>query len=1493
MATLLLASAGTGIGGAVGGTLLGFTAAGIGQAAGAVAGGMIDQRLLGAGSAVPRGRARSLRIQGAAEGAPLPRLWGRMRVAGTLIWSTRYRERIREGDQGAKSGTPVRAYAYSISFAVALCEGPIARVGRIWADGKPLCREEVQVRVHTGTDGQLPDPKIEAVEGSAPAYRGTAYLVFEDLELERFGNRIPQINAEVFRQAEDRPAGPEHAPPLSELVEGVALSPGTGEFALEPRVARYVFEGGGTQAANVNSSGCKPDMLVALDQLKGELPACGHVALVVSWFGDDLRAGHCRVEPRCEEPDRDALPEPWSVAGLTTSTARLVGRDSGGRPVYGGTPSDASVIGAIREMKARGLKVLLYPFLLMDVPPDNTLPDPWTGGTGQPPYPWRGRITTELAPGLPGTTDQTAAAAGEVDAFFGTATAGDFTVSEDTVAYAGPEEWTWSRFALHLAALGAASGGVDSIVIGTELRALTQIRSARTTYPMVDRLIGLAAEVRALLPEALISYAADWSEYFGHQPGDGTGDRIFHLDPLWADPNIDFVAIDDYLPLSDWRHEGPNADRDAGHPSGWSLPYLKSNVEGGEHYDFYYASDADRRAQIRTPIEDAAGADRIAAPDRPADHAFGPGAHTTIPESERLQPVVIRVPVTFPATLSDAVLVDLGGAYNGASFVLRDGGATLRWRAGDGRSPLPNSHSAWVDVPAGPYAGTTATFLLACDPAAGTAALYADGVLLGTDTADAGELLPIGGAGPGWAGSDDIGIGWTDNITKGEPEASFTGSFAAPVEFWIDAAPTLIPGGAGEHWIFRPKDIRNWWANPHHDRIGGVRQATPTAWTPQSKPVWLTETGCPAVDLGANQPNLFFDPKSSESAFPWFSNGARDDTIQRRYLQAKLEYWQDPANNPQAAGYDGRMIPPGRIYAWTWDLRPFPAFPMRESVWSDGPNYELGHWLTGRVSSGDLADVVHEICKRAGVDAIDVARLYGTVHGFLQEDPDTARAVLQPLMLAYGFDAFEAEGALAFLLRGVARAEALDPARLVASDDALGPLVRSRASAAELPEAVRLAYLDAESDFRAAAAETRLPEGDLARALESSVPLAFPRSRAQAITDRWLAETRRARDRASFALAPEAARLVPSDVVALPGPGGTETYRIERLTQGMAREAEAVRVDPTIYRPAAADASSGRPEAPQPEMPGPLTAVLLDLPLADGSGDHHPRIAVTADPWPGAVTVHRAPQDSGYAEVAAITRPAAIGNLAAPLPPADAALWQRVEVELALPQGALAAADRLSVLNGANALAVEAAPGAWEILQARDAMLTAPGRLRIGHLLRGRRGTEHLAAAEIPAGARVVVLDDAVTELPLPADLRGLPRHYRVVPAGRDFFHAEAVHLEASTPGAGLRPFAPAHPAARRLGDGGISLTWIRRTRIGGDSWEGIEVPLGEAREAYRVRVLSGATELRRAETSRPDWTYTPAAQADDGAAGSLSLRVAQLSDAWGAGPETEVTIHV
>ena len=89
------------------------------------------------------------------------------------------------------------------------------------------------------------------------------------------------------------------------------------------------------------------------------------------------------------------------LEGTAREEAHLVIRDAGG-PAFGGTPSDASVIRAIQEMKARGLQVMFHPFVLMDIPAGNVKPDPY-GAAEQAAYPWRGRMTCSTAPERPGS----------------------------------------------------------------------------------------------------------------------------------------------------------------------------------------------------------------------------------------------------------------------------------------------------------------------------------------------------------------------------------------------------------------------------------------------------------------------------------------------------------------------------------------------------------------------------------------------------------------------------------------------------------------------------------------------------------------------------------------------------------------------------------------------------------------------------------------------------------------------------------------------------------------------------------------------------------------------------------------------------------------------------------------------------------------------------------------------------------------------------------
>ena len=259
MATILLSAAGAAIGGSVGGTVMGLSMAAAGRFAGAVIGKTIDQRLMGEGSdVVEQGRVERLRLTGSGEGDGIAQVYGKMRVSGQMIWATEFTENVTltgggGGGKGKPSTPQTAQYDYSVSVAIALCEGEITHVGRVWADGQELARDDLAMRVYRGTRHQLPDPKMEAVEGAGvvPAYRGTAYVVIEDLALGQYGNRVPQFTFEVCRPAQPWQEGAELDPAYG--VKGVAMLPGSGEYALATSPVTKVFGPGSVGLVNVNS----------------------------------------------------------------------------------------------------------------------------------------------------------------------------------------------------------------------------------------------------------------------------------------------------------------------------------------------------------------------------------------------------------------------------------------------------------------------------------------------------------------------------------------------------------------------------------------------------------------------------------------------------------------------------------------------------------------------------------------------------------------------------------------------------------------------------------------------------------------------------------------------------------------------------------------------------------------------------------------------------------------------------------------------------------------------------------------------------------------------------------------------------------------------------------------------------------------------------------------------------------------------------------------
>jgi hypothetical protein len=351
-------------------------------------------------------------------------------------------------------------------------------------------------------------------------------------------------------------------------------------------------------------------------------------------------------------------------------------------------------------------------------------------------------------------------------------------------------------------------------------------------------------------------------------------------------------------------------------------------------------------------------------------------------------------------------------------------------------------------------------------------------------------------------------------------------------------------------------------------------------------------------------------------------------------------------------------------------------------------------------------------------------------------------------------------------------------------------------------------------------------------------------------------------------------------------------FRIDRMDEAGIRDLKATRIEADVYRRPATqiDGASFREVVSE----GPVYAEFLDLPLLSGDEiSHAPHIAVTKSPWTGPVAVYSSSADYDYGLLGEVFSPAVVGQTLDPLPEGTPGLWMRKGIRVRIDSGTLSSASEQDVLNGANVAAVRfGGEGDWEVLQFSKAQLVAPQTYLLENLLRGQAGTDAVMPTVWPAGADFVLIDSAVTQLPVTPSSRGLARHYRVGPASLPYDDASFFHTVATFEGVGLRPYRPVHLAAKHV----ARMAASRFPGCAGRGWMGIrgtvlDVPVGEDRLLFDVRVLEGETLLRRVDVQGPSYVYTAADQGADGWPQNLVFEVAQVSERFGPGPYGRIEV--
>lgn len=590
------------------------------------------------------------------------------------------------------------------------------------------------------------------------------------------------------------------------------------------------------------------------------------------------------------------------------------------------------------------------------------------------------------------------------------------------------------------------------------------------------------------------------------------------------------------------------------------------------------------------------------------------------------------------------------------------------------------------------------------------------------------------------------------------------------------------------------------------------------------------------------------------------------------------------------------------------------AAPPIPSGWTSdfGGFYSIySSYATIGVPGSALIDAVMDMCIRAGLDQdqIDTSLLIpanlqpsNVILGYAVTRPTPASEAIKVLMQAYFFDACESDGALRFIPRGLASKLTIPEASLGLVSDK-GKLVETISQEQDLPQQFTVLYNDPAQDYE----QGRQLKGRNTRIVRTkqqtviTFPMTMTADWARQVAEKALYLQWLERTAYQFNLAEAYFMLLdPTDVIEFVYEGLTFEIRVveNSLGQGFAVMISGVSENGKNYL---SSASGGSPLGPPP---GPTRSqiptiififdfpYLRDVDAVSGSSGFYWAATATLAGWPGASLLisptdppaespppQPAPVGTKYTTASAINF--GFTNNALGAPGNSLWAWDDVNVlEIQMQLGALEGDTMLDVLNGANALIVGS-----EILQFTNAVENSPGVYTISGLNRGCRGTEWAIGTHATGELVVVPITGALAE---PWALKNLnvPWYFFGQTLGAALTETpQDITIE----GKDLYPYSPVHIAGSRDGSGSLTITWFRRTRIGGeDDWaDGVtDVPLSEDSEEYNVNVMNGATVVRTINVTSETASYTAAEQTTDfgSAQASISLQIFQVSGEVGNG---------
>jgi len=547
----------------------------------------------------------------------------------------------------------------------------------------------------------------------------------------------------------------------------------------------------------------------------------------------------------------------------------------------------------------------------------------------------------------------------------------------------------------------------------------------------------------------------------------------------------------------------------------------------------------------------------------------------------------------------------------------------------------------------------------------------------------------------------------------------------------------------------------------------------------------------------------------------------------------------------------------------------------------------LGEVISAEVLTSDLITA----------EDIDVSALTQTVRGYAVQG-GSIRSSIEPLQTGYRFDVIQSGYRARFIPRGRISEISIPFASLISSESggASEALLEDREMDTQLPVKTTVKYLDADREYSVSNQTFERLTSSAVGKEDVELPLVMTATEAAQSAEiltllPWLE-----RSTYSFKLPPIYQVLEPTDIITIVAPWASIELRLGKVdyaTDGTL-DCTATPNRASLYTSSAV-ASEPPPGNETIGLPGPSIFLPLDIPLISENLQSAPSFVGAmvgfSSSWTGATLVQTDDNGQTWKTLQGFSGMSTLGMCETTLPASASTVIDMRSLKVRLIAGELESVSRDQMLAGIHYVAY-GADGRWEIVRFQNADLQADGTYLVSGFVRGEKGTEWTTGLH-QVGDYFVLLDDPDNiVIDLSVDSILAPRIYRGVTLGADVDSAADVPF--TYKGVNLEPLSPVYPKGARSGDGSLTFTVQRRSRLSSSWWaNGMEAPVGESSLSLEADVMSGGAVKRTLTSSTGAFIYPAADQiADFGAVQpSILFHVYQLSTVTGRGYPLEVSL--